>query len=131
VLAGDEPPGFSRPPWLQHVQLLWREYADRDPRPFGLSKATWITMLLRYQLTYAWRHFRKTETSHTMVRGVDQVIWAKKITKHHYHHAVYNTLVGGRALWGRVRRGARRGVYEVLMLTHRLGLRRTRETPRA
>jgi glycosyltransferase involved in cell wall biosynthesis len=131
VLPNDEPPGFARPPWLQHVQVLWREYADRTPRPFGLSKAAWIVMLLRYQVTYAWRHFRKTETSHAMVRGVDQVIWAKKITRHHYHHTVYNTLVGGRALWGRCRRGFRRAVYEVLMLTHRLGLRRTRETPRA
>ena len=131
VTAGDEPPGFSRPPWLQHVLVLWREYATRTPPPFGLSKAAWATMLLRYQVTYAWRHFRKTETSHAVVRGVDQVVWAKKITKHHYHHAVYNTLVGGRALWGRCRRAWRRGVYEVLMLTHRLGLRRARETPRA
>ena len=52
---------------------------------------------------------------------------ARKLTKHHYHHAVYNTLVGGRALWGRTRRLARRAVYEALMLTHRLGLRRGRE----
>jgi hypothetical protein len=131
VLPGDEPPGFSRPPWWQHAEVLWREYAARPTKPFGLSKAVWVGMLLRYQLTYGWRHFRKTETSHAMVRSVDQVIWAKKITKHHYHHAVYNTLVGGRALWGRCRRAGRRAVYEVLMLTHRLGLRRTRETPRA
>jgi glycosyltransferase involved in cell wall biosynthesis len=131
VLPGDEPPGFSRPPWWQHAEVLWREYAARPTKPFGLSKAAWVGMLLRYQLTYGWRHFRKTETSHAMVRSVDQVIWAKKITKHHYHHAVYNTLVGGRALWGRCRRAGRRAVYEVLVLTHRLGLRRTRETPRA
>jgi glycosyltransferase involved in cell wall biosynthesis len=130
VLPGDEPPGFSGPPWLQHVQVLWREYARARPQAFGLSMAAWAVMLLRYQLTYAWRHFRKTETSHAMVRGVDQVVWVKKITKHHYHHAVYNTLVGGRAFLGRCRRAGRRGVYEVLMMTHRLGLRRPRETPR-
>ena len=57
-------------------------------------------MLLRYQVTYGWRHFRKTETSHAVGRGIDNVIWVKKITKHHYHHAVYNTLVGGRARCG-------------------------------
>ena len=52
------------------------------------------------------------------------------MTKHHYQHAVYNTLVGGRALWGRLRRARRRGVYEVLMLTHRLGLRGRGPAPR-
>ena len=87
-------------------------------------------MLLRYQLTYGWRHFRKTEASHAVGRGIDNVIWTKKITKHHWHHAVYNTLVGGRAAWGRTRRFGRRGVYEVLMLTHRLGLRGRGKAPR-
>jgi hypothetical protein len=80
-------------------------------------------MLLRYQLTYGWRHLKKTETSHAIGHGINQVIWAKKLGKHHYHHAVYNTLVGGRALWGRMRRATRRGVYHVLVFTHRIGIR--------
>jgi glycosyltransferase involved in cell wall biosynthesis len=123
VLPGEEPNWFGAPPWLQHALSLWREYAAKVPPPLPISKPRWAAMLVRYQLTYGWRHFRKTEASHAIGRGIDNAIWVKKITKHHWHHAVYNTLVGTRAAWGRARRTGRRAVYETLMLTHRLGLR--------
>ena len=123
VLAGDEPRWFHTPPWFQHSVVLWDEYAKREPPPLPISRMAWRGMLLRYSLTYGWKHFRKTEASHAVGRGIDNVIWVKKITKHYWHHAVYNILVGGRAAWGRTRRLARRGLYELLMLTHRLGLR--------
>ncbi|HEY1303445.1 MAG TPA: putative sugar O-methyltransferase [Vicinamibacterales bacterium] len=123
VLAGDEPRWFHAPPWFQHSLLLWREYARKEPAPLAISRTAWTGMLLRYQLTYGWKHFRKTEASHALGRGIDQVIWAKKITKHYWHHAVYNTLVGVRTAWGRTRRFGRRALYEALVLTHRLGLR--------
>jgi hypothetical protein len=131
VLPGTEPRWFSWPPWVQHTGMLWREYAAAGPGPLSLTKAQWMRMLLRYQVTYGWRHFRKTDTSHAVGRGISNVIWAKKMTKHHYHHAVYNTLVGARVARGRVKRAARRALYEVLMLTHRLGLRGRGETPSA
>jgi glycosyltransferase involved in cell wall biosynthesis len=123
VLAGDEPKRFHTPPWFQHSVMLWEQYATPEPPPLPISRTAWRGMLLRYSLTYGWKHFRKTEASHAVGRGIDNAIWVKKITKHHWHHAVYNTLVGARAAWGRTRRLARRGLYEVLMLTHRLGLR--------
>jgi glycosyltransferase involved in cell wall biosynthesis len=121
-LPGAEPDGFGAPPWWQHARSLWQTYAAGTPA-LGLSRGTWVTMLAQYQLTYGWRHFRKTEASHAIGRGIDNAIWVKKISKHYWHHAVYATLVGGRAAWGRARRLGRRGVYEALMLTHRLGLR--------
>jgi glycosyltransferase involved in cell wall biosynthesis len=123
VLAGDEPKWFHTPPWFQHSVVLWHEYARPESPPLPISRMAWRRMLLRYQLTYGWKHFRKTEASHAVGRGIDNVIWTKKVTKHYWHHAVYNILVGSRAAWGRTRRIARRCVYEVLMLTHRLGLR--------
>ena len=123
VLAGQEPRWFFWPPWLQHSIVLWNAYATAPQPPLRLSRGTWAGMLTRYQLTYGWRHFRKTEASHAVGRGVSNVIWTKKIAKHHYHHLVYNALVGVRAGWGRTRRAGRRVVYEALMLTHRLGLR--------
>ena len=129
VLAGDEPKWFHTPPWFQHSVVLWEEYARPEPPPLPISRTAWRRMLLRYQLTYGWKHFRKTEASHAVGRGIDNVIWTKKITKHYWHHAVYNTLVGARAAWGRTRRFARRCVYEVLMLTHRLGLRGRGKAP--
>jgi glycosyltransferase involved in cell wall biosynthesis len=129
VVAGQEPPWFSTPPWLQHARLLWREYAAQTPPPLPLSRRQWAGMLLEYQLTYGWRHLRKSETSHAVGRGIDNVIWVKKITKHYYHHAVYHTLVGGRLALGRTRRLLRRGLYHVLVLGHRLGLRGRGETP--
>jgi glycosyltransferase involved in cell wall biosynthesis len=126
VRPGDEPNWFHWPPWIQHSIVLWREYG-RDGRD-GITSARWARMILRYQLTYGWRHLRKTETSHALGRGVKRAIWGTKMVRHYYHHAVYNTLVGGRKLWGRARRLGRRGLYEVLVLTHRLGLRRGRHS---
>jgi hypothetical protein len=127
VLAGDEPPWFSAPPWLQHTRVLWQQYASAQPPPVPLTRAQWAGMLLRFQTTYGWRHFRKTSASHAIGRSLNRLVMARKLTKHYFHHAVYNTLVGGRALWGRTRRLVRRALYEVLMLLHRLGLRGRRE----
>jgi glycosyltransferase involved in cell wall biosynthesis len=129
VLAGDEPKWFHSPPWFQHSIVLWDAYARSEPPPLPISRAAWRGMLLRYSLTYGWKHFRKTDTSHAVVRGYDNAIWTKKIVKHHWHHTVYNILVGSRAAWGRTRRCARRCLYEVLMLTHRLGLRGRGKAP--
>jgi glycosyltransferase involved in cell wall biosynthesis len=123
LLPGTEPRWFSSPPWLQHSLILWREYATRNPPPVPITRARWARMILRYQLTYGSRHFRKTSTSHAIGRGIENVVWSKKIAKHHYHHAVYETLVGARKLMGRLKRFGRRALYETLMLTHRLGLR--------
>ena len=129
VLAGQEPPGFSAPPWLQHVRALWREYAVPEPPPLPIARGEWRRMLLRYQLTYGWRHFRKSDTSHAINRSINNWNWTRKMVRHYYHHAVYNTLVGSRVLWGRTRRAGRRTLYEVLMLTHRMGLRGRGQTP--
>ena len=35
-LPGEEPPGFSLPPWLQHARLLRREYIDNAEPPLRL-----------------------------------------------------------------------------------------------
>jgi glycosyltransferase involved in cell wall biosynthesis len=129
VLAGDEPRWFNTPPWFQHSLLLWNEYARPERSPLPISRTAWRGMLLRYSLTYGWKHLRKTEASHAVGRGIDNVIWTRKITKHYWHHAVYHTLVGTRAAWGRTRRFGRRVLYEVLMLTHRLGLRGRGKAP--
>jgi len=123
MLPGTTPRWFSWPPWLQHSYVLWREYVAREPRPLPLTRGEWMGMLLRYQLTYGWRHVRKTAASHAIGRTISRIVWTKKLARHHFHHAVYNTLVGARAARGRIRRLARRALYGVLMLTHRLGLR--------
>jgi glycosyltransferase involved in cell wall biosynthesis len=123
VLAGQEPPWFWAPPWLQHSIVLWREYATAPDPPVRLERRAWVRMLLAYQIRYGWRHLRKSETSHAVGRTINGVIWTKKLGKHYARHAVYNTLVGARALRGRSRRAARRAIYEILMFTHRVGLR--------
>jgi hypothetical protein len=129
MLPGTEPRWFHWPPWLQHSMMLWREYATREDRSLGRSRAEWARMIVRYQLRYGWRHFRKTGTSHALGRGVDRMVLGRKMARHHFHHGVYNTLVATRTARGRLRRVARRGIYELLMLTHRLGLRGRGETP--
>jgi len=128
VLKERQTAWFSLPPWLQHTLVLWRDYVCRDPRPLPLPTRTWLGMLLRYQLTYGRRHFRKTRTSHAIGRGIDNSITGWKLAKHYWRHAVYETLVGARAAAGKARRGGRRALYHVLVWMHRLGLRGRGET---
>jgi hypothetical protein len=128
------PPGASTPaffwvPWLHHALVLWREYAVPAPPPLPITRWQWVRMLLRYQVTYVWKGFRKTDASHSMERVAAFVWWARKLPQHYYRHAVYNTLVGGRFVWGRLRRAGKRALYEALVLTHRLGLRGRGQTP--
>lgn len=111
LFAGSPPARFNWPPSLQHAVLLRRE-------GFGLS------MIAIYVIASTWRATRKTETSKRVGRGVDQVHFAKKLVKKAFHHAVYYTLVGGRKLVGKSQRARRKVVYEILMFTHRVGLRR-------
>ena len=128
VLPGDEPKWFGAPPWFQHSVSLWNVYARPESPPLPISRSVWARMLVRYQITYGWRHFRKTQASHAIGRGIDNVIWVKKLAKHYWHHGVYRVLVGTRTAWGRAKRLSRRALYEVLMMTHRLGLRGGRKT---
>lgn len=119
LFAGAPPRWFILPPWIQHAMVLFREYggraaATRIPLP-RLAR-----MVLLYQLTYTWRHVKKTETSHRIGRGVDNAHWVKKVIKKAYHQSVYWTLVKGRRMWGLTRRQFRRAVYETLMAMHAL-----------
>jgi hypothetical protein len=111
LFAGSPPPRFNWPPSFQHAVLLRR-------KGFALS------MIATYVAASAWRATRKTETSKRVGRGVDQLHFAKKLVKKAFHHAVYYALVGGRKLAGKSRRATRKVVYEILMFTHRTGLRR-------
>jgi hypothetical protein len=109
---------------------LWRHYVNASDPPVRIGRRQWARMLLAYQVRYGWRHFRKTAASHALGRAVNAVVWAKKVTKHYVRHGIYNTLVGARVLRGRLRRAARRVLYELLMLTHRVGLRGRDQTSR-
>jgi putative sugar O-methyltransferase len=123
VVAGEEPKWFATPPWFQHSLSLWRDYVSAPDPPVRIARSQWIRMLATYQLRYGWRHLRKTEVSHGFARTINAIERTNKLTKHYVRHAIYNALVGSRLLWGRSRRLGRRAVYEVLMVTHRLGLR--------
>ena len=111
LFAGSPPPRFNWPPSLQHAVLLRRA-------GFGLS------MVASYVIASTWRASRKTETSKSIGRGVDNVHLVKKLVKKGFHHAVYYTLVGARKVAGKSRRASRKALYEILMFTHRAGLRR-------
>ena len=130
VVPGREPRWFFAPPWFQHALALWREYAVPTPPPLPIDRRSWARMLITYQFRYGWRHLRKSETSHAAGRAIDRVYWVRKMVKHHYHHAVYHTLVGSRVAWARTARTLRRGLYHVLVFTHRIGVRgRDQGTP--
>jgi len=103
LVAGTEPPWFWWPPWMQHARVFKREYTPAAIAGLGVTAAEWRWMRLWYQLTYGWRHARKSETSYLLGRGVDRVIFARKLLKHHYHHAVYRILMALHALRNRGR----------------------------
>jgi len=110
LFAGATPPRFNWPPSLQHAVLL---------RQQGVTPS----MVATYVIASAWRATRKTETSKSVGRGVDNVHFAKKLVKKGVRHAIYYTLVGGRMALAKIRRATRKVIYEILMLTHRAGLR--------
>ena len=80
-------------------------------------------MIATYVLASGWRAMRKTETSKSIGRGVDNVHFVKRLVKKGFHHAVYYTIVGARMVVAKTRRATRKAVYEVLTFTHRAGLR--------
>ena len=110
LFADATPPRFNWPPSLQHAVLL---------RAQGVAPS----MVATYVIASAWRATRKTDTSKSLGRGVDNVHFVKKLVKKGARHAVYYTLVGGRMAVAKIRRATRKVIYEVLMLTHRAGLR--------
>ena len=81
------------------------------------------SMIATYVIASAWRSTRKTGASKSLGRGVDNVHFVKKLVKKGVHHAVYYTLVGARTVAAKSRRAGRKAIYEILMLTHRTGLR--------
>ncbi|MEQ1574643.1 MAG: putative sugar O-methyltransferase [Vicinamibacterales bacterium] len=152
LFAGPPPRWFGWPPPLQHAFMLMREYlASRTP-PVRVPAVRLLWMLTLYQLTSAWRHYRKTEFSKSCGRGIDNLHWVKKLIKKgalltlHYtlvgfntsrarlrrfrRKAVYETLVTVHKVSGQLRRAGRRARYELLMLTHRTGLRGPRNGTR-
>jgi glycosyltransferase involved in cell wall biosynthesis len=110
LFAGSPPPRFNWPPSLQHAIVLRRH---------GIP----LSGIGTYIVASGWRSVRKTETSKSIGRGVDNAHFAKKLVKKAFHHAVYYTLVGARVVAAKTRRAMRKAVYEILMLTHRTGLR--------
>jgi hypothetical protein len=85
--------------------VLRRAYDAPRLAALGLDAATWRAMLRRYQVTYGWRHVKKTDTSTAIGRGIERVISGWKMLKHYYRHAVYHALVTVHATWDRIRGG--------------------------
>jgi glycosyltransferase involved in cell wall biosynthesis len=110
LFAGATPPRFNWPPTLQHAIVLQR---------YGVRPS----MIAAYIIASAWRAARKTEVSKSIGRGIDNLHFVKKVIKKGFNHAVYHTLVGARACAVCWRRVGRKIAYEILMFTHRTGLR--------
>jgi len=126
LFAVKPPPGFGLPPSLQHVRVLKREYGDaRPPRP-----QVNLSMCASYLTASAWRGFRKTETSKSLGRGVDNAHFVKKLLKKAVRVSIYHALISAHALAGRLRRTKRRVVFKAAMLAYRFGLRTPRNQSR-
>jgi hypothetical protein len=123
LFAGAPPTGFHLPPSVQHVRELRRVYAGVGSRE---SRVT-LAMCATYLTASVWRSFRKTETSKSLGRGVDNAHFVKKLAKKAVRTAIYHVLVTGHVAAGKFRRLRRRLVYHVAMFTYRIGLRSPRD----
>lgn len=123
LFAGETPRGFGLPPAVQHVRVLAREYR----RPSGTRPRVTAGMRATYLVASTWRAFRKTDTSKSLGRGVDNAHFLKKLVKKGARSGVYHVLVTGHAVASRLRRARRRLVYHAGVLSHRLGLRSPRK----
>lgn len=122
LFAGEPPPDFWLPPSIQHARVFKREYHRMRPPVPQVTAA----MRATYLTASAWRGFRKTETSKSLGRGVDNVHFVKKLLKKVARTTIYYVLVTGHFIAGRSRRLGRRVVYHVGVWTHRVGLRSPR-----
>ncbi len=126
LFAGELPPGFGLPPALQHARVLKREYGQRRP---GHPHVT-AGMRFTYVTASAWRAFRKTDTSKSLGRGVDNLHFLKKLAKKVVRTSIYYTLITVHATTSKLRRFGRRMVYHVAVLSHRVGLRTPKDQSR-
>jgi len=126
LFAGPPPPGFWMPPAVQHVRVLERVYASAH----GDRVRVGVEMRAMYLVSSAWRSFRKTETSKSLGRGVDNAHFVKKVVKKTVRSAVYYALVTAHAVGSRLRRTGRRVIYYAAVLSHRLGIRTPRNQSR-
>ncbi|MEQ1909601.1 MAG: putative sugar O-methyltransferase [Vicinamibacterales bacterium] len=152
LFAGPPPRWFGWPPTLQHALVLMREYLASSTPAVRVPAVRLLWMLGLYQITSAWRLYRKTEFSKSCGRGIDNLHWVKKLIKKGALLTLHYTLIGFNTSRGRLRRFRRKAVYEILvtvnrtsrqlrhvgrraryellMLTHRTGLRRPRNGTR-
>jgi hypothetical protein len=114
------------PPAVQHVRVLERAYASAH----GDRVRVGVDMRAMYLVSSAWRSFRKTETSKSLGRGVDNAHFVKKVVKKTVRSAVYYALVTAHAVASRLRRTVRRVIYYAAVLSHRLGIRTPRNQSR-
>lgn len=114
LFAGAARPGRWVPVWYQHGRALWREYVAAEPDPERRRIAR--RRVLRYCAVYAWRHHQKSTTHKAMFAVYWWLRGGWKKAKHYTLLAVFYALVYGR-------RAYHRSVYELAILTRRMGLR--------
>ena len=144
LTAAPRPWWFWLPPWVQHARALLGSHG-RPGIGAPIPRGTLWRMALRYQVSYTWRHVRRSSVSHVVQslgdrlqsarkglrhRAVDARLRARQTSRHvggnirrQVRRARHEVPLAARAMTGRVRRACRHGVHDALVLTRRLGLR--------
>jgi glycosyltransferase involved in cell wall biosynthesis len=114
LFAGAGPSLRWLPVWYQHGRLLWRHYVtpETDPQRRRVARRR----VLRYGAVYALRHHQKSTTHKAMFAVYWWVRGGWKKAKHYTLLGLFYALVYAR-------RAYHRAVYELAILTRRLGLR--------
>lgn len=81
LIAGKTPAWFPWPAVLQHAYVMRREYLRSPHPPIRIPAGQLYRMLARYQVTSAWRSFRKTGASKAVGRIGENVAFAAKVAR--------------------------------------------------
>jgi hypothetical protein len=119
--AHPAPRSFVLPPAIQHARALYSNYVRRSELPS--KRVEMIRMIGRYVATSSMRHFRKSALRHRWGVAVESLFWARKRIIRAFHVAVFHLLVSTKAARSRAMRILRRSLFNVLVLSRRIGLR--------
>ena len=94
LFAPDGPrPGALTPPWYMHARALWTAYGRSHGIP-GLQRTAIARLIAGYAVSYAARHYLKTQHDALSVVGLPR--WLYKRAKHALLLAAYKGLVVAR-----------------------------------
>jgi hypothetical protein len=95
---GTQPPSRWTAPWYMHAQSLWASYGREPHASLQLPAGVARRMIAAYALSYAWRHYGKSDVQRGILSVLGWPRWGYKRVKHGALLGLYGALVAARHL---------------------------------